>query len=115
MTAYPALGVLLHALGGIGAASFYIPFMRVRNWAWESYWLVGGLFIWIVCPWLVALLTVPDLPGLLQAAPREGILRAIVFGAGWGIGNLTFGLSLRYLGMSLGFAMSLGLCTFFAR
>jgi L-rhamnose-H+ transport protein len=107
------LGVFLHVLGGIGAASFYIPFMRVRNWAWESYWLVGGLFIWIVCPWIAALATVPDLPGLLQAAPRESVARAVVLGLGWGVGNLTFGLSLRYLGMSLGFAMSLGFCTFF--
>jgi len=113
MTSNIPLGILLHVLGGIGAASFYLPFMRVRNWAWESYWLVGGLFIWIVCPWIVAVASVPDLPGLLQAAPRESIVRAIVLGLGWGIGNLTFGLSLRYLGMSLGFAMSLGFCTFF--
>ncbi len=63
------LGVFLHAVGGFAAGSFYIPFKKVRNWAWESYWLVGGVFSWIVMPWLIALLTIPQVVSLLRGAP----------------------------------------------
>lgn len=108
-----ALGVFLHALGGFAAGSFYIPFKKVRNWAWESYWLVGGVFSWIVMPWLIAALTVPDLLSLLGQTPVGSIVWSYVFGVLWGIGGLTFGLSMRYLGMSLGYAIALGFCAAF--
>ena len=108
-----ALGVFLHAIGGFAAGSFYIPFRKVRNWAWESYWLVNGLFSWLVMPWLIALLTVPQLLSLLGEAPVGGIIWSYVFGVLWGIGGLTFGLSMRYLGMSLGYTIALGFCAMF--
>jgi len=108
-----ALGVLLHALGGFAAGSFYIPFKKVRNWAWESYWLVGGFFSWIIIPPVVALLTVPALFSVLSDAPQSSIFWCYVFGLLWGIGGLTFGLSMRYLGMSLGYAIALGFCAAF--
>ena len=107
------LGVLLHAVGGFAAGSFYIPFKKVRNWAWESYWLVGGVFSWIIMPWLIAILTVPQLLPLLGQAPAASIVWSYVFGVLWGIGGLTFGLSMRYLGMSLGYAIALGFCAAF--
>jgi L-rhamnose-H+ transport protein len=107
------LGVLLHAVGGFAAGSFYIPFKKVRNWAWESYWLVGGVFSWIIMPWLIAVLTVPQLLPLLRGAPAGSIVWSYVFGVLWGIGGLTFGLSMRYLGMSLGYAIALGFCAAF--
>jgi L-rhamnose-H+ transport protein len=108
-----ALGVLLHAIGGFAAGSFYIPFKKVRNWAWESYWLVGGVFSWIIAPWVVALLVVPGLLAVLSEAPASTIFWTYFFGVLWGIGGLTFGLSMRYLGMSLGYAIALGFCAAF--
>lgn len=108
-----ALGVLLHAFGGFAAGSFYIPFKKVRNWAWESYWLVGGVFSWIVMPWVIAAATVPELMSLLSKAPIGSIFWSYLFGLLWGIGGLTFGLSVRYLGMSLGYAIALGFCAVF--
>lgn len=110
MDSNPALGVTFHAIGGLAAGSFYIPFKRVRGWGWESYWLVGGVLSWIVAPWLLAWLCVPDLLRVLAAAPRESIVWSYMFGALWGIGGLTFGLSMRYLGISLGYAVALGFC-----
>ncbi|MFH1719616.1 MAG: L-rhamnose/proton symporter RhaT [Planctomycetota bacterium] len=108
-----ALGVLLHALGGFAAGSFYIPFRKVRNWAWESYWLVGGVFSWVITPWLIAFATVPELSGVLSKAPAQSIFWSYAFGVLWGVGGLTFGLSMRYLGMSLGYAIALGFCAVF--
>jgi L-rhamnose-H+ transport protein len=108
-----ALGVFLHALGGFAAGSFYIPFKKVRDWAWESYWLVGGFFSWIIMPLLVAWLTIPGLFSVLKDAPQRSIFWCYVFGLLWGVGGLTFGLSMRYLGMSLGYAIALGFCAAF--
>jgi len=107
------LGVVLHALGGFAAGSFYIPFKKVRNWAWESYWLVGGIFSWVIMPWIIAAATVPELMAVLTKAPANSIVWSYVFGLLWGIGGLTFGLSVRYLGMSLGYAIALGFCAVF--
>ncbi len=108
-----AFGLFLHTLGGFAAGSFYILFKGVKNWAWESYWLVNGVFSWIVMPWLIALITVPALMSVLTQAPATSIVWCYLFGLLWGIGGLTFGLSMRYLGMSLGYAIALGLCAAF--
>lgn len=109
----PIAGIFLHAVGGFAAGSFYIPFKKVRSWAWESYWLINGVVAWIIVPWIVAFLTVPGLLDVLKSAPLDRILYCYMFGILWGIGGLTFGLSMRYLGMSLGYAMALGYCAAF--
>ena len=113
MNANPFLGVILHAIGGFAAGSFYIPFKKVRRWAWESYWIVGGFFSWIIAPWVVGLLLCPDLVNVLRSAPAKNLVLCYLFGLLWGIGGLTFGLSMRYLGMSLGYAVALGFCAAF--
>ncbi len=109
----PALGVLLHAIGGLASASFYLPFRVVRGWAWETYWLVGGLFSWVVAPWLFALIQTPELLRVLGEAPALALGWTYLFGVLWGIGGLTFGLTMRYLGIALGMAMALGYCAAF--
>lgn len=113
MTPNPLLGVVFHWLGGLASASFYVPFRGVRGWAWETYWLVGGVFSWLVAPFLVASLFVPDLPAILREAPLSTVFWCYVFGILWGFGGLTFGLTMRYLGMSLGMAVALGYCAAF--
>ncbi len=112
-TPNPFFGVTLHGLGGFAAGSFYIPFKRVREWSWETYWLVGGVFSWLVAPWVVAGLTIPNLIEVLRLAPPSSAFWSYFFGLLWGIGGLTFGLSMRYLGMSLGYALALGFCAAF--
>jgi L-rhamnose-H+ transport protein len=104
----PLLGVLFHWLGGLASGSFYVPFRRVRAWAWETYWLVGGFFSWIIVPWLLASYMTRDLLKVLHETPGGSLFWAYVFGVLWGLGGLTFGLTMRYLGMSLGMAVALG-------
>lgn len=113
MDAHPPLGVVLHAIGGLASAVFYLPYRKVKHWAWESYWLTGGVFSWIVAPWLIASLMVPDLLTVLRDAPAKSLLWSYFFGALWGVGGLTFGLTVRYLGFALGTAMALGYCAAF--
>ncbi|MCX6328694.1 MAG: L-rhamnose/proton symporter RhaT [Bacteroidia bacterium] len=111
----PIIGVLLIALGSIGAASFYVPFKKVKSWAWESYWISQGLFAWIIIPWIFALIFIPQgqLMPIIHASQAKAKLMAIFFGILWGFGGLTFGLSLRYLGVALGQSIALGLCAAF--
>ena len=104
----PLLGVFFHWLGGLASGSFYVPFRRVKIWAWETYWLVGGFFSWIIAPWILALWITRDLIGVLREAPNQSVFWAYTFGVLWGLGGLTFGLTMRYLGMSLGMAVALG-------
>lgn len=106
------LGLLVVALGSFCQSSSYVPIKKVRRWSWESFWLVQGVFAWIVFPLLGALLAVPDGSSLLRILGSDpaAALKAAGFGALWGVGGLTFGLSMRYLGVALGQSLSLGLC-----
>lgn len=113
MDVNPVLGVILHAIGGLAAASFYIPFRKVRNWSWETYWLTQGFAAWIVMPWLFAAWTIPDLWSVLADSSARHMFWSYFFGVLWGIGGLTFGLSMRFLGLSLGISLALGFCAAF--
>lgn len=106
-------GILFHAIGGFAAGSFYIPLKKVKAWSWESGWFVNGIFSWLLAPIIVAALTVPSLLGVIGDAAGLSLFWTFFFGVLWGIGGLTFGLSVRYLGMSLGYAVALGFCAAF--
>jgi len=104
----PLLGVFFHWLGGLASGSFYVPYKKVVNWSWETYWLVGGIVMWIILPWTLAGLMTNDLLGVLSHQTPSTLWWTYFFGALWGFGGLTFGLALRYLGMSLGMGVALG-------
>lgn len=107
------LGLLIIALGSIGQSSSYVPIRKVKDWSWESFWLVQGVFAWLVFPFLGALLAVPEGSSLSNLLLSTDSLESIVYGVLWGIGGLSFGLSMRYLGVSLGQSVSLGTCSAF--
>jgi L-rhamnose-H+ transport protein len=111
MDGNPLLGVFFHWIGGLSSASFYVPYKRIKSWSWEIFWLTGGVFSWLIMPWLFASLQTHDLLGVIGAVPPETLFWCWFWGAGWGLGGLTFGLTMRYLGLSLGMAVALGLTT----
>ncbi|MBO5686101.1 MAG: L-rhamnose/proton symporter RhaT [Alistipes sp.] len=107
------LGLLIIAVGSFCQSSSYVPIKKVREWSWESFWLTQGLFAWLVFPLLGALLAVPEghsLGELFTAGNGFRIGMTVLFGVLWGVGGLTFGLSMRYLGVALGPSISLGTC-----
>ncbi|MDR0619481.1 MAG: L-rhamnose/proton symporter RhaT [Bacteroidales bacterium] len=114
------LGLLIIAIGSFGQSSSYVPIKKVKSWAWESFWLTQGIFAWLVFPFMGALLAIPEgsnlfalwtAGGAFWAA--DGAWKAVMFGALWGVGGLTFGLSMRYLGVALGQSLALGTCSAF--
>ena len=106
-------GVIYHFTGGFASGSFYIPYKKVKGWAWESYWIVGGIFSWLIVPPLAAYLTIPNFAGIINNTGSEILFPTYIFGVLWGIGGLTYGLGVRYLGVSLGSSIILGLCSVF--
>lgn len=107
------LGIFYHTIGGVASGSFYMPFNKVKGWAWESYWIIGGLFSWLIVPPLAAYLTVPGFAHIIAAASGQILLFTFMMGLIWGIGGLSYGLGVRYLGMSLGNSVVLGFCAAF--
>jgi len=107
------LGVIFHFIGGFASGSFYIPYKKVKGWAWESYWIVGGLFSWLIVPPLAAYLTIPGFADIIRGANGTTLIITYIMGLLWGIGGLTYGLGVRYLGVSLGSSVILGLCSVF--
>src|SRR6188768_1157277 len=107
------LGVIFHFIGGFASGSFYMPFKKVKGWAWESYWIIGGLFSWLIVPPLAAYLTVPGFAEIISNTGSQTLIYVFIFGLLWGIGGLTYGLGVRYLGVSLGSSIILGLCMVF--
>ena len=106
------IGLLIIAVGAFCQSSSYVPINRIKKWSWESYWIVQGVFAWLVFPFLGALLAVPAGHSLFEiyAAHPTDALWAMFFGVLWGVGGLTFGLSMRYLGVALGQSVALGTC-----
>jgi L-rhamnose-H+ transport protein len=107
----PFLGVLYHWIGGLSAASCYLPFRGIRRWPWEIYWLVQGVFSWVLAPAAFAAVLVPGTVGILHAASGKTLWYAWFWGAMWGVGGLLFGLGVRYLGIALGYTIALGFST----
>jgi L-rhamnose-H+ transport protein len=105
----PLLGVALHAVGATFAATCYTPEKRVRGWSWQTYWLTQAFFCWLLLPILGAWLTIPHLATVLSEAPRQAMLQSFLLGAAYGIGGTAFGISIRYIGFSLTYAIAVGL------
>ncbi len=107
------IGLLIIAIGAFCQSSCYVPINKIKQWSWESYWIVQGVFAWLVLPFLGALLAVPAGHCLCELFTPEqsfNIWMTILFGVLWGVGGLTFGLSMRYLGVALGQSIALGTC-----
>ena len=107
------IGLLIIAIGAFCQSSCYVPINKIKAWSWESYWLVQGVFAWIAFPLLGALLAVPEghsLCELFASSSAFNVWMTVLFGALWGVGGLTFGLSMRYLGVALGQSIALGTC-----
>lgn len=107
------LGLIIIAFGSLGQSSSYVPINKVKKWSWESFWLTQGIFAWLVFPLLGSLLTYPSISGLFEIWGAGEAIKSILFGVLWGVGGLTFGLSMRYLGVALGQSISLGTCSAF--
>src|SRR4029079_1734357 len=112
----PALGILLHAIGGFAAGSFYSPLKKIRGWSWETAWLMMGLAAWLAAPWFASWRTNPELSAVLSQALNteyRAVALAVLFGFVWGFGNLTYGMANRYLGIALGGSIAVGFCMVF--
>ena len=103
------LGIIFHSLGGMSSGSWYMPYNWVKKWRWEIYWITGGLFSWLIMPYLAVVLTIPNWQEILHSAEGSVIRNTYIMGLLWGIGGLTYGLAIRYLGMSLGNSVLLGI------
>lgn len=104
----PFLGIMIISVGATAAASFYVPLNKVKNWAWETFYLSHGAIAWIIAPLIAALCATPHLFEVYSKSPPQVLAITFAMGILWGIGALTFGLSMRYLGLSLGYAISIG-------
>lgn len=107
------LGIIFHFIGGTAAGSFYVPYKKIKGWAWENFWIVGGIFSWLIIPPLAAWITIPNFSGIISSAPATAIGWTYFWGLLWGIGGLTYGLGMRYLGLSLGNSVLLGFTSVF--
>ncbi|MCT4711948.1 L-rhamnose/proton symporter RhaT [Enterobacteriaceae bacterium H11S18] len=103
------MGILWHLVGAASAACFYAPFKKVQRWSWETMWAVGGFVSWIVLPWAVSATLLPDFWAYYSSFSASTLLPVFLFGAMWGIGNINYGLTMRYLGMSMGIGIAIGI------
>lgn len=102
------LGIVWHLVGAASAACFYAPLKKVKKWSWETMWSLAGLFSWLILPWTVSYILLPDFWAYYGSFSLATLLPVFLFGAMWGIGNINYGLTMRYLGMSLGIGIAIG-------
>jgi len=101
-------GIFLIATGAFSAGSFAVPFGKIKGWKWETYWMVYSLGAYIIMPLLACLVFTPDFLAIIRSTPEDTIILVFILGAVYGVGNLSFGLALRYLGLSLGLMLAIG-------
>ena len=106
------IGLLIIAIGAFCQSSCYVPINKIKDWSWESYWIVQGVFAWLILPFFGAMLAVPSGHSFFELFDGYGfnVAMTMLFGVLWGVGGLTFGLSMRYLGVALGQSIALGTC-----
>jgi len=105
----PFLGVGYHSIGAFSAASCYTPQKQTKLWAWEVYWITQATFAWVILPIIFAFLTIPNYVGVLQSCPPEAMWKSFGLGVLYGVGGLSFGLGIRYIGFSLNYAIAIGI------
>jgi len=110
---HAVFGVLFHFIGGFASGSFYVPYKKVKGWSWEAMWILGGIFSWVLVPPIAAWLTIPNFTEIIGQADSIVLGFTFLFGLLWGVGGLTYGLGVRYLGVSLGSSVMLGLSMVF--
>jgi len=103
------MGIFWHLIGAASAACFYAPFKKVKHWSWETMWSVGGTVSWLILPWTISAMLLPDFWGYFSSFSASTLLPVFLFGAMWGIGNINYGLTMRYLGMSMGIGIAIGI------
>ncbi|ELT9929009.1 rhamnose/proton symporter RhaT [Escherichia coli] len=103
------MGIFWHLIGAASAACFYAPFKKVKKWSWETMWSVGGIVSWIILPWAISALLLPDFWAYYSSFSLSTLLPVFLFGAMWGIGNINYGLTMRYLGLSMGIGIAIGI------
>ena len=103
------MGIFWHLIGAASAACFYAPFKKVKKWSWETMWSVGGIDSWIILPWAISALLLPNFWAYYSSFSLSTLLPVFLFGAMWGIGNINYGLTMRYLGMSMGIGIAIGI------
>ena len=109
MHSNPILGTFLHAIGGVSASTCYLPFQKVKQWSWNSYWLVQATFAWLLFPLAIGYFTVPDLWQVLTESPPSTIFLAVLLGAIYGFGGMAFGYAIKHIGFSLTYTIAIGL------
>ena len=105
----PLAGTGLHAIGGVSAATCYLPNNQTRKWSWGTFWLVQALFAWVIMPILVGWLTVPGFFTILNEAPSKPFWMAFFLGAAYGFGGMSFGKAINHIGYSLTYTLAIGI------
>ena len=103
------MGIFWHLIGAASAACFYAPFKQVKHWSWETMWSVGGIVSWLILPWTISAMLLPDFWAYFSSFSLSTLAPVFLFGAMWGIGNINYGLTMRYLGMSMGIGIAIGI------
>ena len=103
------MGIFWHLIGAASAACFYAPFKKVKHWSWETMWSIGGTVSWLILPWTISAMLLPDFWAYFTSFNASTLLPVFLFGAMWGIGNINYGLTMRYLGMSMGIGIAIGI------
>jgi L-rhamnose-H+ transport protein len=105
----PAFGLLLGLLSGVMTGSFSLPMKKTTRWSWESTWLIWSVCALLIIPWAISLVTVPNTLAVFANAATADMAIVFLFGVGWGLGAVFFGQSISMIGMSLAFALCIGL------
>jgi L-rhamnose-H+ transport protein len=94
---------------GLMSGTCMLPSKFVRAWKWENVWLVFSVVSLVIVPWILAFAFVEHLTETYRALTLQQLAIPILLGAGWGIAQILFGVSVKRLGLGIAYAIIVGL------
>ncbi len=108
-----SIGIILSALAGVLNGSFAVPTKITRKWRWENIWSVWGVWAMFILPWVLTFATIPHTVRFFECTPAGQWSLLILFGIGFGLAQIFFGLGIAAVGIALNFAIAIGISTAF--
>lgn len=103
------LGIFLAVAAGLMVGNCMLPLNYLRKWRWENAWIIFTLVALVLVPWALAFFRVPNLLSVYSNVNSASFMIPLLFGAGWGVAQVLFGLAVIRAGMALSFAITIGL------
>jgi len=106
-----AFALVMVLIAGLINGSFAAPMKYMTKWREENIWLAFSPLGFIILPWITIKIIAPNAIDVMGAIEPKLMWTMIMGGIGFGLGQIAFALSFRYIGIGLAFVINISMGT----